>query len=200
MIEMQRKIGIGMATFLFGASVAIPTALAASISSKADNSGNPLSVTSGRYGLIATTIAPPTAPTATALSLTALTGTGAGRRKVFWLVNNGTVNLSAASWTFTGTGITASRTLNISACVGATWNIAAGTCAGTTISVVNYTGNGPTTTTISTAPALNSIPLVAGTNTSMKATYGSTGGTGTVALTTTNTGPGQVRAATTSAS
>jgi hypothetical protein len=114
----------------------------------------------------------------------------------FNAVNTGSITVSAASYSAVVTGgIGGTTTVTLAACVGASWNQALGTCAGTTTTTI-----GSWTSASSAAIASTAVPAAAAARLSIKASV--TGGSLTsVTVATVNisvsSGPTrQIRAAT----
>jgi hypothetical protein len=151
------------------------------------------SVASATFAIVPTQL-PTGIPTPGSLPLTFAAGT-LPVPQYFSAVNTGTVSITAAGYSVAVTGGTTGTTVKLEACVGASWDTVAGTCAGTSALIGTWTSGSAAVVSSTTVPAAAAARL------SLKSTV--TGGSAlsvtvaTISISVSSGPTRQIRAATT---
>jgi hypothetical protein len=127
---------------VLGTSIAVAGTKAKGVSSTQ-------SVTSGTWKALPTTLSAPPYLTQS-LVLTFPLSVVAPSPQYFWVVNTGTLTLTAATYSVSITG-TGGAVATLAACVGGSWNESLGTCSGSITTLVNSTTGSASSTVVPTA-------------------------------------------------
>lgn len=87
------------------------------------------------------------APSATSLDF----GTPGVQQLFFTVTNTGTLSLTGATYTVSGSNFKVGMTMSLQACVGGAWNVSTGTCTGGVVQTIVSTTGGSTSASVTSA-------------------------------------------------